>query len=243
MKKWTIYVICGLWMLVLIQNLRAINRQNERDVVEVVAQIDQTSSRTLIELSGHYEEKLNMQEAQELLSAIGRRLGIYSGYEINQEKKENGVVITYHKKNEQGEVILKYIQVNQGLFPEYYVTFNLIIPDGFGYALTYKKLAEEIARDYEIDGMVWMQFTGDCGTALKTEQKEKMLDELLVQSAARLVSRTEEDNLFTVYGYTDAIENYVTVSGRKVNVNIAFATGENGNTIYYVGFPVIRTDY
>ena len=56
--------------------------------------------------------------------------------------------------------------------------------------------------------------------------------------------RENTDDLYSLYAYTDEINDYVSVGMNKININIAFSYNEDDNVTYVnIGSPIVNYDY
>ena len=61
---------------------------------------------------------------------------------------------------------------------------------------------------------------------------------------ARIVTGNRTEEIYTVYGYSEDIKDYVVFGSTKTNVNIAITYNElNGETYIYMATPIINEDF
>lgn len=76
------------------------------------------------------------------------------------------------------------------------------------------------------------------------EQKDQITEEILNCFGAHTVSKQKTDDLYTVYGYTGGINDYMMQGNQAVNLNIAMTYNEiKDKTKVYVAIPVMSESY
>ncbi len=79
---------------------------------------------------------------------------------------------------------------------------------------------------------------------LTKEQLEILAEELFLEEEAEAVERIAADGLFSAYGYSPLIEDYVTSEGKRINLNfVAFYNEEKDTTRVILASPIYNGDY
>ena len=85
-----------------------------------------------------------------------------------------------------------------------------------------------------------VQLKGEYVGFLTMERRNEITDDILEALNAKAVYEYREEDLYTVYAYTAALENYITVENKKINVHIAISRDEeNYRTIVYLASPIL----
>ena len=80
--------------------------------------------------------------------------------------------------------------------------------------------------------------------SLSMSQKNIISDKIIESSGGRIVTERRSDSLFTVYAYTDKIDDYVLNGSLKTNLNVAITYDEeNDITEVYMATPFMNEDY
>ena len=76
---------------------------------------------------------------------------------------------------------------------------------------------------------------------------KKMLNEFDAKEVFGSINETADESkmkMYSLYGYSKNIEDYVAIGKEKINVNIAFNYNEeNRETIIHIGSPIVNYDY
>ena len=245
----TIYVVCVLWIAVLSQHF--VNRWYVDDSKLVDAFTKTNSviiSSNLYMVADIGSDYFSEEDEKNLLQFISSEIGLVKDCKITKEKDVNA--ITTKNKSDQAETIIKLLRNKEGKADgtnqiRRYITVDLTIYGDVDSILSYKKRAEKIAlkidsREYESQ----VTFTGTYNGKLDAAQKDKITDQFMRNLQANVVVQNKEEELYTVYGYTGLIGDYIKSEGKKINVNLAFTYDEEQNkTKLYVATPILNQDY
>lgn len=239
-KKTKIYLIVLIWAAVLLQLFinASINRE-EKMVEQVMSEsVDGIYEGSVRAYSYYGSEEINQQARDRMAVNLAGKLGITSGYEIN-ERKDNRSEVTELKKNgEKGITTIKIISLKE--FDEYkqevtenYIMIDVVLNASAGYATyEYKDILSDIYKDLGMKAntniYICNQEKGKLGEAEMKEQVDKFLEEMNAVS----VCKVEFDDVVCVYGYSNSIAEYVYQDNYKVNVNIAFSYDSKEDVTY-----------
>jgi len=85
-----------------------------------------------------------------------------------------------------------------------------------------------------------IQLVGEYSGYLTENRKDAVTERVLSALNAKVVYDYREDDLYTVYAYTGALENYITVENKKINIHLAMSQDEeNYKTILYLASPIL----
>ena len=85
-----------------------------------------------------------------------------------------------------------------------------------------------------------IQLVGDYAGYLPLERRNEITEDILDALGAEVVYEYREHDLYTVYGYTAGLDNYITVDNKKINVHIAMSQNEEHyRTILYLASPIL----
>ena len=107
--------------------------------------------------------------------------------------------------------------------------------------LAYKTLLEEALKEISCTEVsTTIQLVGDYAGYLPLERRNEITEEILEALGAEVVYEYREHDLYTVYGYTASLENYITVEDKKINVHIAMSQNEDHyRTILYLASQIL----
>lgn len=105
-----------------------------------------------------------------------------------------------------------------------------------------KYSVEEDASD-DFSNNLYMVTKGKIYGEISISQQEKISEKLMKELEAKKVFSSDKDN-FSIYAYSDIINDYVAIGNEKINVNVAFLYDEEANaTNVYIGSPIVNYDY
>ncbi|CVI71332.1 hypothetical protein NDGK_02187 [Clostridiales bacterium CHKCI001] len=243
MKQKIIYFACAVWIVMLADFI--VEEVREKEAIVVQAMESQTFSdvETTIELSGKYPRELQTGEVERTFINIAKQLGITDNYQIKTEKKSNGTVTIFEKDGENGAVTFRYIALKDSINPEYYMVLNMKLYHNIDCALEYKQRIQLIGQQYGIEGTVCMELEGIYPVQLSMEEKKKAENSIFEQLGAEFISGSRDEDLYTVYGYTNAVKQYFMIEEEKTNINLAFTDNDNMQTVWHLGIPVLWEEY
>jgi len=107
--------------------------------------------------------------------------------------------------------------------------------------LAYKKLLEETIKELSCTELsATIQLVGDYAGYLPLERRNEITEDILTALGAEVVYEYREHDLYTVYGYTASLDNYITVEDKKINVHIAMSQNEEHyRTTLYLASPIL----
>ena len=71
-----------------------------------------------------------------------------------------------------------------------------------------------------------------------------MADSLLKKLDAKVVAESRDSDIFTIYAFAEGVDDYMLMSGKKVNINISESYDEiNNMTVIYMSTPFNNLDY
>lgn len=209
---------------------------------------------------------LGEESSHELLDKIAKRMGVNTEYEYYREKTETGYMATLTKEAADSILLLRLITVEneEGLnviSQKQYLSINLEINNSIDSAFYYQKNITEIIKNIlkeneeldnrnptenDVSGNISLSIKGKISKLADVEQQKRISKEILKEFGASEVFEhiEEEKSMYSLYGYTDVISDYVSIGNNKVNVNVAFNYDDiNDETIIHIGSPIVNYDY
>ena len=97
--------------------------------------------------------------------------------------------------------------------------------------------------EYNNDNNIGLLISGDLGVG-KSYTAACIANALLEKFDATIVSENRGSDIFTIYAYSDLIEDSVISAGKKININISEEYDEVSNvTVIYFSTPLNNLDY
>ena len=196
---------------------------------EISAAVEVTAKYPLDDLS--VKNKLLVME--EVADAIGLVIDTEPELTETNERQE----LRFFKDAAAADTELKVITLPQGT----YLYAKICLNQSLDTVLAYKTLLEETLKELSCTEIsTTIQLVGDYAGYLPLERRNEITEDILDALGAEVVYEYREHDLYTVYGYTAALDNYITVEDRKINVHIAMSQNEEHyRTILYLASPIL----
>lgn len=191
---------------------------------------------------------LTETEKENLIAGIAKGLGIEPDYELSDSTTEKTSEKILMKNAKSADTLIKLISISEdkGLYIETtnYVEVKLDLHENIHCASTYKDLLEAIFEESGIKGTVAINFRGTINGNLNYGEKNEIANILLEKFDATVVSENRGSDIFTIYAYSDLIEDSVMSAGKRININISEEYDEVSNvTVIYFSTPLNNLDY
>lgn len=250
MKRIWVYIAIVLWLGIagkyIVQRL-SVPSVSLGEVFEETAFSDM---QTVVEAYGDYGVcYLSDEEKTDLVENMAGAIGLDSRYKIETIRSDELAVTELIKDSINGEVVLKAIteekkNTDGSIASHQSVYVKITAYNNVDCAMDYKELVEGMFDAMGIEGNVNVNLSGSLEGNLNYEQRNALTDSLLKGLNAEVVVENRDTDIFTVYGYTQGIKQYISIGGEKINVNIAIGYNELDNTTQvYLSSPVSSLDY
>lgn len=218
-------------------------------LVSAFNQIQLNEMSASIEAFGYYSDVYLSEKAKEtFVKDIGYELGL--NYCDIYTDREGDIATTVLSKNgkyadTQIKLITREEKISENVLESHqYLLITIDLGSNLNAAVDYQKVLKELFSTMEIDGDVTVNLTGYQEGRADLALKSMITDQLIEQMDASIVAQNRTEELFTVYAYTDKVDDFIKVSGKKINLNISAYYDENDDrTYFYVATPIINTDY
>jgi len=157
---------------------------------------------------------------EKLLKHFGEQIGLQVEGEIRQATFEGRREMIFEKTAADAHSVLKLVHLTEE--EAYYLCAEITLSGQNAVHASYmrKQLLkaaekiglEEVSATLELCGV----FDGEIPLA----QKDALTDSLLSELYAQPVYENRQNNYYTVYAYTGAVEDYITVERNKINVQV-----------------------
>lgn len=179
-------------------------------------------SRGTVTLTGRYMPPAYGFSEEKLLRYFGEKIGLMVDGEIREVTYEGRMEYVYEKTAAEAHSLVKVVFLEE---PEaYYICAEVTLTgENATEAAAFQKVLQttaetmglkEPATTLELCG----EYSGEIPLAIKDEATDLLLSELYAQP----VYENRENANYTVYAYTGAVEDYIVVEKKKINVQVAF---------------------
>ena len=250
MKRKILCIVLCLWAIAGIQYVMKQNVKNEEKIIEAFNNTNFVEADSSVEVLARVTEEYMEPSAQEqMLKELVKSAGVEDDIQITTKNSDNIIQKVWSGENDDRSISMKFVTIqqekgNHEIDTEQYLYMQLHLKNDFDYALSYKDKIEETMKDYPAEAKVSMNLSGTYAGMLSLEEKNRIADRIISTTRAKVVSECREENSFNIYGYTSVIDEYQTVQGQKINLNVVLTYDETEDkTILYVSTPFMNQDY
>lgn len=174
-----------------------------------------------VTLTGRYLAPPYGFSEEKLLKHFGEKIGLVVDGEIREVSYEGRLEYVYEKIAAEAHSVLKVVYLTEA--DSYYVCADVTLTGGNApSAASFRNAMAEAAKKMGLKDITTMlelcgAYTGEIPLSQKDELTDRLLDELYAQP----VYENRENAHYTVYAYTGAVEEYIVVEKKKINVQIA----------------------
>lgn len=249
-QKAAICLAVSLWLVtainVLYNNQRSVPSDGDR-IISAFSNNAYSRMTSSVTAYGKYGSVNLTDNAKRLiLEKIAEQIGI-SKYQITDMEDEYGSVKTLSQNAVNGDVICKFITQkpeNEGASSNQYIYIGITLKNSINATFTYEEIVKKIVEELEMTANVSVNLKGEISGKLNMNVKDTISNQLLTQINAKVVAENRDEELYTIYAYDSAIDEYLTVGKDKVNVNVSIAYDEARDvTEVYFSTPINNEDY
>ncbi len=186
-------------------------------------------SEGTVTMTGRYLPPPYGFSEEKLLAHFGEKIGLQVEGEFREVNYDGRREYVYEKKAAQARSLLKIVYLTEE--DAYYLCAEITLTGENAAATavfreTMRKAAEEtglceVETTLELCGI----YNGEIPLAKKDELTDRLLGELYAQP----VYENRENANYTVYAYTGAVEEYIIVEKKKINVQVAIYYDRNAD--------------
>lgn len=160
-------------------------------------------------------------EEEKLLSCFAEELGIWVEGTIHEVVYDGRIEYVYEKTTAKAVSLLKVVYLEKT--EEYYVCAEVTLFDTAEQDVTtFKKRLEKAAKELGLTEIsTTVELCGVYNGEIPLGEKDSLTDALLDELYAAPVYENRENANYTVYAYTGAIEDYIVVEKKRLNVQVA----------------------
>lgn len=179
------------------------------------------------------------QTEKRLISGFAGKIGLVPDMEprcVNYTGREEHI---YEKEAAQASSVLKYVRLTEE--GQDYLCAEITLYDADPSAAEeLKETMEKAAKRYGLTEVsATIELTGSCPGELPLGVKDRLTDTIFHRMYAGISYENRQNDNYTVYGYTAAEKNYLTVGGKKVNLQTAiYYDPETDRTEVVIASPV-----
>jgi hypothetical protein len=254
MKKFYIILIIFITFLLVFAVYNYIILLNTNSPEEELMRFFECSSAKAINAEIYFHSRLdpNKYDSMEILKALGvsfsRELGMNSEEEISREIVENDLIqqidlIGYIPGKKLVNISVQLAKTNDKKIESYIcvtVTDNIEKLSLDETRKTVLNVFERFGIETELNSCITGYYEGK----LEKSKLVSISEKIFKTAAARKIEGINDKNLISVSAYSPAINNYITVNKKKINLNLAIRYNSYEDKTYiWLATPLIRTEY
>lgn len=236
--------LIGLWIVVgtKLVTEKLLYREQNLKAAMAVAKPGQTTGT--ISFVGRLPEPfLTEHDQRELIYYAAKKLELVLTSEPTVLDEENQSGFVFRKRARYADTSIKVLSRPQSAGePAVYLIITLSLWDDNGDGiLFYRDKMNEIARELSVqDEQTSLQLTGSFRREMTLTAKNRLTDRILDKLHCQVVCENREDDLFTVYAYTNGLDEYILLDKERINLQVAMYYDEKRDkTVLCVASPVI----
>ena len=99
-------------------------------------------------------------------------------------------------------------------------------------------------EENDLSADVYMTVRGDIEGELSNTDKNILADKILKNMGGDIVTENRNSDRFSIYAYSDQLDDYVVYGNNKMNINIVVDYNDStGQTEVYMSTPIMNEDY
>lgn len=250
-SKTVLYIIGVLWVAVIMQLAVSKFMRPEGNLLEAFLNTNSNISSFELEMAANYGNGfLSEDDKKELIYFIGKKIGlqIEENVILDREYGDSQLSVSKSGKNAESQIKVTSIKKEDEMgFVSFhhYIIVRLKVFTNPQSVLGYRAVIEELFKELKAEDIQTnMQISSQYRGKLSLEEMNKIADHMIRSLEGKVAYENREENLFTIYGYTGLLSEYIKTLGNKINIHVAIDYDEGtDHTNVYLGTPVINKGY
>lgn len=249
-KKSKLYILALVWVGAIIQICinEGINR--EEKIVEALNIYDSNPYEAKISAYGYYGDGFISESVKaSMVTNLAKELGVTSGYSVDHVYGGSCQSTNLKKEGVIGDTTIKVLSMEvddkEGNAKiEQYIMIDTELHQSIEASYDYKEKVEELLKSYGVKATLNIYVSTKVDGVIDEITRENIKEKFLTMMRASEIESGEFADVYTIYGYTRDIDDYVYQNGKKVNVNIAFSyDDEIDETVIHMAIPFVDKSY
>lgn len=244
--KNTLYVVAILWLAVLVQVVTNQVFKPKNNILEAFVNTKSQISYLELEMVGFYGDSyMSDGDKKQLIIEISKSIGLQiEGTMELSENKEHSEVF-YQKEGKNAESLIKVISKKEEDNTKHYLLVRLKVfsnPDG---VLKFRSVLEDVFAKLKIrETQTTMEVSSTFVGKLNIDEMNQVADRMIDNLDGKIAYENRSEELYTIYGYTAILPEYIEALGTKLNIHVAITYNESEDkTEVILATPVIRGTY
>ena len=252
-RKKAIILLISVWGVAFVSLVVSWMREGEKkgDIITAFAESNYLSTNGVVSVYADYGNKyMSVEDKEEMLKKLAMAIGIDGDIEFvsEREEKDGGYIATtsYSTYNNYSTTDMRIVTVeSEGevgiIYLEQYILMEILIDNSVESAAYYQDKVEKAFKEMNIDVDVTLSLKGCVQGTLSTSKKNTICEGIIKDLNGEMVIGGENDEIYTVYAYTEDIDNYVLNGTIKSNITIMITYDNVADVTWIqVGTPIIN---
>lgn len=236
-KRVIIYSLVLVWVAVLLQLVVVAGMRSDDKIMEAFQAGNSVPVKSTLTITGTYGKYLIAAEEQkELLDYIAKGMDI-SRYDFTSEP-----VASISSENSQAKTCIR-LQKDASGQKETVIT-KIELTDSIDSIIALKEKASRIYSQLDMKPDCFISMQGTYAGELDKGRKEQMKETIFKVLESRDVEKQKVSGADIYYGFTQRLDMYQIVNGKKVNTQLIYTYDEKANeTSLYLAVPYYNQDF
>ena len=248
--KVTLYITVVLWVALATQIAVNYFFTESFEITQAFVKTNTEDQSSSIEIVAEYEgEYLSPEEKKEIIQALADSIELKIDNEIMINREDGRTEYSYQKHAKSADTEIKVISIEDSkgdtLKINHYILVRLKIKRSIHEIERYKNLLKNTLDQLGInEKQVNMQYFGTHDGKLSQEEKKKIVSDIINDLQGKVALEFNEDETYTVYGYSGHINEYIVSLGSRVNIHIVVTYDQElDKTKLYLASPIINESW
>ena len=249
-KKQIIYVAFIVVLVVAYQYSGHFFINGERELIQAFNNTEFSIKESQISASGLYNRTFMSEEKKiEVLNDIAEKLSLQPGFEYNIIQEGSFQEIKLTKRSRNATTNIKIVTLEKTISEnvkeaENYLIIDIKLYNNINSLIYFKDLLEETLKAYNVDTQVTIHIMGEKPGRLSSLEKQEITRELFRNISAKEREQFITNDIYSIYGHTPIIKEYIVSNNKRINVDIALTYSEAQDKTYlYLATPLITIPY
>jgi hypothetical protein len=189
---------------------------------------------------------VDFEQMQKIVKETAHFLEIKGKWKIEQKEIENErqCILTKPSKDAKTTIKIESIHDPNKNQSTTYLIIDIILYNKYNSIPYLKKKTDEFFISKNLQSTTNITMAGSYDGLLEKKEQKRIAGIIMKQLRAKAYDTYETNQIYSVYGYTKLIDQWLMSKGNKINVNLAFRYNEYENKTYlYLASPLITVDY
>ena len=252
-RKKALILLVSVWGIAFVSLVGAWLYEGEKkgNIVTAFAARDYLSTNGVVSVYANYGNKyMSVEDKEAIIEKLAEAVGIDGDIECVTQREEMDdaykSTTSFSTYNNYSETDIRIVTVeSEGeadiIYLEQYILMEISIDNSVESAAYYQNKIESALKKMNIDADISLRLKGCVQGTLSSSKKNSICEGVIKDLNGEMVIGGESDEIYTVYAYTEDIEDYVLNGTIKSNITIMITYNKDTDiTWIQVGTPFIN---